>query len=126
MITSESSNDNVVPCGVDWSDRAHPSSYCWFPLTSNDSSTAPSCAYGSCAKWKQTGQSALLQCQSCNLIMYAHHLTNSSTSNNDSIQSCRPSFVDNTEQGNSLTNNKDSPLKFDQHFWSHVSTLPKP
>ncbi|CAF1135048.1 unnamed protein product [Rotaria sordida] len=124
--TSESSNDNVVPYGVDWSDRARPSSHCWFPLTSDVSSAAQSCVYGSCAKRKQTGQSALLQCASCDLIMHAHHLTSSSTANNDSIQSCRPSFVDNTEQGNSLMDNKDNPLKFDEHFWSHVSTLLKP
>ncbi|CAF3872876.1 unnamed protein product [Rotaria sp. Silwood1] len=125
-LTSEISNENVISYGVDWSDRAHPSSHCWFRFTSDDSSTAHSCAYGSCAKGQQTGQSALLQCQSCNLIMHAHHLNSSlSTTNNDSIQCCRPSFVDSTEQGNLLTNNKDSPLKFDEHFWSRVLILPK-
>ncbi|CAF3436969.1 unnamed protein product, partial [Rotaria sp. Silwood2] len=126
VLTSRSSNDHIVPYGVDWSIRAHPSSHCWFPFTSDDSSTVQSCAYNSCGKGHQTGLTALLQCQSCDVIIHAYHLTNSSTTNDDSIQSCRPSFFDNKEQQNAPMDSEDNVLQSDKHFWSHVSKLLEP
>jgi len=91
-----------VSYGVDWNGSARPSSHCWFPLTCNDASAT------------QTDQSNTLQCGSCGLTVHSHHWNDL-----ESLPPCRPSFIDNTKS-------KDSPSKYDEHFWSHVSVLSTP
>ncbi|CAF1142902.1 unnamed protein product [Rotaria sordida] len=125
--SSESDSKISISYGVDWSDRACPTSHCWFPFTSNDSRTAQPCAYVSCTKLKPTRQSTLLQCASCTLVVHEHHLTDSQATKADTIPPCRPSFVDNTMLRNSLLDDDDdNTSKYDEHFWSHVPVLPKP
>ena len=98
--------------GVDWSNHAHPTSHCWFPIASNELSTAPSCAYVPCTNQ----ESIFLRCGSCDLVVHSHHLNDSQVIKTDSLPHCRLSFVDDNV----------NPSKYDQHFWSHVSELPKP
>ncbi|CAF4205748.1 unnamed protein product, partial [Adineta steineri] len=43
--SSTSDGNTTVSYGVDWSDHAHPTSHCWFPLTSDDVATIQSCTY---------------------------------------------------------------------------------
>lgn len=81
MTTSTS-----IQYGVDWSASASPTSHCWFPLTSKEST--------------------LVRCGSCALEIDLRNI-------NDSIQPCRPSFVD----------TKEKPLANDEHSWWRTSLL---
>jgi hypothetical protein len=121
-LESEAGNNISIPYGVDWSDSARPSSHCWFPLTCNDASIAQPCEYVSCMEQKST----IVQCGSCALTVHSHHLNDLGVTNADLIPPCRPSFIDNTTPINSLLNREDNPLKYDEHFWSHVSVLSTP
>ncbi len=126
VMSSESSSNTSILYGVDWSDRARPTSHCWFPFTSNDPLTTQSCAYVSCTDRKSTCQSTLLHCESCALVVHSHHLNDSQANKASFLPYCRSSFIDNITTENSLLDGEENPSKYDRHFWSHVSVLPKP
>jgi hypothetical protein len=115
-IPSTLNSNACVVYGVDWSDRARPTSHCWFPITSDDSFSVEQCAYVSCTNETPIYQSTLLQCGSCALVVHSHHLNDLQAAKADFLPPCRLSFVD----------GEDNQSKYDQHFWSHVSLLPKP
>lgn len=102
--------------GVDWSNRATPTSHCWFPAMSNDSSNGQTCMYVSCGKLKPADSSPLLKCGSCELLIHSHHLNNSHASSGDILPPCRPSFID----------RKNYPSQDDEHCWSNVPVLSEP
>ncbi|CAF1192614.1 unnamed protein product [Adineta steineri] len=114
--SSTSDGNTTVSYGVDWSDHAHPTSHCWFPLTSDDVATIQSCTYTACTNPKSIYESTLIRCASCALIIHSHHLDDLQATKADFLPHCRPSFVD----------DNDNSSKYDQHFWSDVSILPKP
>jgi len=78
-------NSMNIRYGVDWSANASPTSHCWFPLTSNEST--------------------LVRCGSCALEIDSSKIDNS-------IASCRPSFIDTNEN--------------DEHCWSQIYSLASP
>ncbi|CAF4292300.1 unnamed protein product [Rotaria sp. Silwood2] len=119
-------NCNSVSYGIDWSDRARPTSHCWFPCTSSYPSTAQHCSYATCSNRNRTAQMPLLQCGSCGLVVHAHHLNDSHATEDNLLPSCRPSFVDNPMLEESYVDYEDNPSNYDKHFWTYVSTLTKP
>ncbi|CAF5009800.1 unnamed protein product, partial [Rotaria sp. Silwood1] len=125
-LSSESSNTDSISYRVDWSDRAQPTSHCWFPFRSDDPLVVQSCAYVSCTDRKSTYQSTFLQCESCTLVVHSHHLNDSQTTKADFLPSCRSSFADNTMMNNSPLDDKENPSKYDEHFWLRVPVLQKP
>ncbi|CAF1144510.1 unnamed protein product, partial [Rotaria sordida] len=125
-MSSESGNCNSVSYGVDWSDRARPTSHCWFPYTSNYPSTAQRCAYATCSNRKPTVLMPFLQCGSCGLTVHAHHLNDSHATEDNVLSSCRPSFIDNPISEKLYVNGEDNPSNFDKHFWTHIPTLTEP
>lgn len=66
---TESSTKASNSDGVDWSDRARPTSHCWLPS-------------------KSSGQASEKQCGSCTVLLHSQLPTENSP------QTCRPSFVD--------------------------------
>ncbi|CAF3669231.1 unnamed protein product [Rotaria sp. Silwood1] len=121
-LSSESSNTDSISYRVDWSDRAQPTSHCWFPFRSDDPLVVQSCAYVSCTDRKSTYQSTFLQCESCTLVVHSHHLNDSQTTKADFLPSCRSSFADNTMMNNSPLDDKENPSKYDEHFWLQNNT----
>ncbi|CAF1120443.1 unnamed protein product [Adineta ricciae] len=95
--------------GVDWSNRACPTSHCWFPVDSNGSST-------NISESNSNLKSKLLCCETCGLTVHSHRLTNSKVITSDFPSPCRPSFVD--------VNSNSS--DYDKHFWCQENTLPTP
>ncbi|CAF1141214.1 unnamed protein product [Adineta steineri] len=127
LPTSSESSDNIsITYGVDWSDRACPTSHCWFPLTANDSSIAHLCVYMSCTNSNLMNRSTLVRCETCALVVHSHHLNELQTAKTHFLPHCRPSFVDNTMLKNFPPTNEHNSSLYDQHFWSHVPVLPKP
>ena len=124
-FSSRFSNHTSVAYDVDWSDRAQPTSHCWFPYKFDSSSAAQPCAYASCANRITTHHSLVLQCETCALIIHANHLNDSQTINN-LIPSCRPSFIENATFENLTTDDECNSSNYDQHFWSCASILPSP
>ncbi|UJR25733.1 hypothetical protein I4U23_007084 [Adineta vaga] len=102
--------------GVDWTDRTYSTSHCWYPYIPTDLTSSPACSFFSCKNPKPSLLLALVQCESCFLIVHTHHLSNLSTIQTNLMPSCRPSFFD----------DNDEPNKSDQHFWSNISVLSKP
>ncbi|CAF4113840.1 unnamed protein product, partial [Rotaria sordida] len=125
-MSSESGDRNSVSYGVDWSDRARPTSHCWFPYTFNYPSTAQRCAYATCSNRKPTVLMPFLQCGSCGLTVHAHHLNDSHATEDNVLSSCRPSFIDNPISEKLYVNGEDNPSNFDKHFWTHIPTLTEP
>ncbi|CAF4730451.1 unnamed protein product, partial [Rotaria magnacalcarata] len=73
---------------------------CWFPYTSTDPSSAPSCCFLSCQNPRPTLVLSLVQCEACLIVVHTHHLSNlrTTTSNiTNCMPSCRPSFCDDHE-----------------------------
>ncbi len=107
--------------GVDWSDRAQPTSHCWLPYSSTKSSASYLCAYMSCKNSKSTSDLSLIRCPTCSLTIHASHLSELqevTTCTPRGIPPCRPSFMD--------SNTTDDVSMQDQHYWSHVSALSLP
>ena len=116
-LSSHFSSHMSVVNGVDWSDRTHPTSHCWFPYKFDNLLTVQQCAYQSCTNRNAMRHSLVVQCEVCALIIHAFHLNHSHMNNDDnSISPCRPSFV----------NDECNSSNYDQHFWSYVSVLPTP
>lgn len=123
--SSASSEVNTsVTYGVDWSERARPTSHCWFPYKPTDPPSSQSCAFVSCKDPKSTQLVEFAYCESCSLIVHTHHLhldLQSTVANAHFIAPCRPSFSESSTYMEMLEQNK-----FDRHFWTHVSILTKP
>ena len=98
--------------GIDWSDRAQPTSHCWFPHADRGT-----CSYASCSVPPATSNPLFVRCGSCALVIHSEHLADRDHSDcsHNGILPCRPLF---SEEG--LAGNPD---KVDQHFWSPVSFL---
>ena len=107
--------------GVDWSDRARPTSHCWFPYKSQDITSSQACAFFSCKDPKSNHAIDFIQCESCLVIVHTYHLVDlpSTYTTTNYIPPCRPSFSESTQD----KNNQNKP---DRHYWSHVSLLTKP
>ncbi|CAF4806395.1 unnamed protein product [Rotaria sp. Silwood1] len=123
-MPSESGDSKSVSYGVDWSDQARSTSHCWFP--SNYPSTAKHCTYAACSNLKSIVQMPFLECGSCGLVLHAHHLNDSHTTEENVLLSCRPSFIDNPISVESHTDAEDNSSNYDKHFWTYVSTLTEP
>ncbi len=88
-----------------------------------DPSSPPSCGFFSCKDPKSTQLNEFVHCESCSLIVHAHHfidlqLTPTTT---NSIPPCRSSFSESINYDEMINQNK-----FDRHYWAHVSILTKP
>lgn len=96
--------------GVDWSDRAHPSSHCWLPYSSKNSSNSCLCGYVSCKTDKSTALD-FAQCAVCSLIVHDDHLAElqATQSADNLIPKCRVSFIDG--------NCSDHISSYDRHEW---------
>ncbi|CAF4715614.1 unnamed protein product [Rotaria sp. Silwood1] len=123
-MPSESGDSKSVSYGVDWSDQARSTSHCWFP--SNYPSTAKHCTYAACSNLKSIVQMPFLECGSCGLVLHAHHLNDSHTTEENVLLSCRPSFIDNPISVESHTDAEDNSSNYDKHFWTYVPTLTEP
>ncbi|CAF0846433.1 unnamed protein product [Rotaria sp. Silwood1] len=120
--SSSLSETNIpITYGIDWSDRARPTSHCWFPYKPNDLSTSQPCALFSCKDPKSYNLSEFVQCESCLLIVHTHHLVDLQIITTNTIPPCRPSFSESVS-----VNDINYQSKFDRHYWSHVSILTKP
>lgn len=121
--SNTSSRTNTSICfGVDWSERARPTSHCWFPFKLHDATSSQICAFFSCKDPKSTNSMEFVRCESCSVVVHMHHLINlplTSTTTNY-IPPCRPSFSESNQQDRMDQN------KADRHYWSHVSILTKP
>jgi hypothetical protein len=118
--SSASSETNIpVKYGIDWSDRARPTSHIWFPYKLNDPSAAQPCALCPCKDSKSNQVSDFVQCVSCLNVVHTQHLVDMPTTN--SIRPCRLTF---SESINS--NAKDNQTNFDRHYWLYASILTKP
>ena len=114
-VSALSEGNIPISYGTDWTDRAYPTAHCWFPYTPADPTSSPPCSFFSCKNPKPPILLALVQCESCFLIVHTHHLSNLSAVRNSSMPACRPSFHDEDEQDRS-----------DRHFWSPITALSKP
>jgi hypothetical protein len=103
--------------GVDWSENARPTSHCWLPQLSQNSSTSCLCSYISCQKHQSMTDSSSVQCPTCSLSIHSIHLSDLSATD-DSITPCRSSFTD--------ERTPDDTGMHDQHHWSYAPTLPTP
>ncbi|CAF1570629.1 unnamed protein product [Rotaria magnacalcarata] len=113
-FTSASEFDSSLICGIDWSESAHFASHCWLPYSSKNSSGFPL----TLAARSHTGDSPLMQCAVCCLILYTTDCSDSRKTvvNVDhELSPCRPSFFD--------SNTTADISVHDQHYWSYVPTL---
>ena len=112
--------DSSPSHGVDWSERAQPTSHCWFPYPDGNRVPHVICSYATCSVSPSTRQSSWIQCGSCGIIIHNEHLTDCDPLNDfyNHISPCRSSFSD-----DSL---KEDPKNWDQHFWSPISSLKNP
>jgi hypothetical protein len=106
--------------GVDWSDNAHPTSHCWLPYWSNDSSSVPMCFYTSCKISPPICANTLVRCGSCTISVHKDHITDALNTDDvhNYIPPCRPSF--------SHSSVADDSSEHDRHHWSLVPTLRRP
>ena len=122
--SSNTSSDTNIPIayGVDWSDRARPTSHCWFPHKAHDVSSYQACAFFSCKEPKGNHSVNFVQCESCSIAVHTHHLIDlpaTATTTTNYIPPCRPSFSESSQE-------KTDQSKADRHYWSHASILTKP
>jgi hypothetical protein len=113
-------SDSSFLFGVDWSDKAHSTSHCWFPYCSKNSSPVPSCAYTLCTISQSIHASTFVQCGSCTIFVHRDHVAHLEKTVDiyNHIPPCRPSFSD-----SSIADNYS---EHDRHYWSPVSALMKP
>ncbi|CAF1401435.1 unnamed protein product [Adineta ricciae] len=126
---ASSETNSSISYGVDWSDRATPTSHCWFPYKMTDISSAQPCGFFSCREPKSNQFVEFLQCESCSLIVHTHHLLDlqaATTSTTNLIPPCRPSFSEPINPNSYSQKDINDPNRFDRHYWSHVSILTKP
>ncbi|UJR23191.1 hypothetical protein I4U23_026210 [Adineta vaga] len=130
--SSSSSNtsseiNSAITYGIDWSDRATPTSHCWFSYKLSDLSSAQPCGFFSCKDPKSNQYTEFVQCESCSLIVHTHHLLDlQATTTTNFIPPCRPSFSEAINSNSYNQKDINDPNRFDQHYWSHVSLLTKP
>ncbi len=121
--SSGSSEGNTsITYGIDWSDRARPTSHCWFTYKPTDLSSSQPCAFFSCKDPKSTQFVEFVYCESCSLIVHTHHLIDlqQTTTTTNLIPQCRPSFSESSTYSEMIDQNK-----FDRHYWAQVSVLTK-
>jgi hypothetical protein len=106
---------------MDWSDRARPTSHCWFSYKPTDPSSSQPCAYVSCKDPKFNNLAEFVQCESCSFIVHTHHLIDSQQTASNLIPPCRPSFSESINYSEMIDKNK-----FDRHYWTHIPILTKP
>lgn len=114
ISSSDKNDDNISGLyGVDWSERARPTSHSWFPFASDDALTTGSCTFVSCREQKGT----LIQCGSCSLLVHSHHLTQLNSADLNHLTPCRPSFTESTTA-------EGSPYhETTEHVWSDAPFL---
>ncbi|CAF3419591.1 unnamed protein product [Rotaria socialis] len=121
LLTNLTETNISITYGIDWSERACPTSHCWFPYKLNDLSSSQPCSLVSCKDSKSNNLSEFVQCESCLLIVHTHHLIDSPMIISNIIPACRPSFSESTTANEMINQNK-----FDRHYWLHIPVLTKP
>ncbi|CAF1094302.1 unnamed protein product [Rotaria magnacalcarata] len=121
LLPNSSETNISITYGIDWSERACPTSHCWFSYKLNDLSSSQPCALVSCKDSKSNNPSEFVQCESCLLIVHTHHLIDSSIIISKIIPACRPSFSESITANEMINQNK-----FDRHYWLHIPVLTKP
>ncbi|CAF3786226.1 unnamed protein product [Rotaria socialis] len=120
MSSSVMKLEPALQLGVDWSDRAHPTSHCWLSYCSKTSLPASRCAYLSCTISEIMNMETCVECGSCTIVIHIDHIINVENVANihNYIPPCRPSFSD--------TATADDHIEHDHHYWSSISKLLKP
>ena len=125
--TASSETTTPITFGTDWSERACPTSHCWFPYKLTDVASAQPCGFFSCKDPKSNQSVELVRCESCSLIVHTHHLLDLAvTTTTNFIPQCRPSFSETISPSSCSQKDMHDPNRYDRHYWSHVSILTKP
>ncbi|CAF3328660.1 unnamed protein product [Rotaria socialis] len=120
MSSSVMKLEPALQLGVDWSDRACPTSHCWLSYCSKTSLPASQCAYLSRTIPEIMNMETCVECGSCIIVIHIDHIINveNAATIHNYIPPCRPSFFDMATE--------DNHIEHDHHYWSSISKLMKP